>query len=98
MPIKVRSKVALCRCLGPQCSDRSFGDNRVRELAYGGMTPRCILRRDEDRTIVQPRPQEAPYPAMIATAGVQRAASSRQKTFSFGGTDICQRQHPNWTI
>jgi hypothetical protein len=39
-----QSSAALCRCPGPQCSDRSFDDRRVRELASGGTSQEGWVR------------------------------------------------------
>jgi hypothetical protein len=58
-PSEKQGSAALYLCLGRQSSDRSFGDHRVRELAYGGATPRCIFRREEEREFV-PRPNPSP--------------------------------------
>jgi hypothetical protein len=58
-PSEKQGSAALYLCLGRQSPDRSFGDHRVRELAYGGATPRCIFRREEEREFV-PRPNPSP--------------------------------------
>jgi hypothetical protein len=55
-PSEKQGSAALYLCLGRQSSDRSFGDHRVRELAYGGATPRCILRREKREFVPRPNP------------------------------------------